>query len=193
MAASRPNASSSFCCSRRSSHAPSSTASCGRANRSTPSRARRPGCSGIRSNACSESSAPSSPTPASRPSSRQGCTSTSTACRPEMQQDRQRDFRHVLRRAGHAGRPQESAWTKGCRPVHGVNACDAGLFDDAHLDIHASERRRRTDERAVQRQRVPLLPRHGDTNKVSIPDDAVGRIEVDPSGTRQVRLHPAVR
>ena len=39
---------------------------CGRASRCTPSRGRRPGCSGIRSSSCSASSAPSSPTPASR-------------------------------------------------------------------------------------------------------------------------------
>ena len=70
---------------------------------------------------------------------------------------------------------------------------DAGLFDDAHLDLHAAERRGRTDERAPQRQRVPLVPRHGHANEVAIPDDAVGGIEVDPSGSRQVRLHPAVR
>ena len=73
------------------------------------------------------------------------------------------------------------------------NACDAGLFDDAHIDIHAAERRGRTDERAPQRQRVPLVPRHSHANQVAIPHDAVGGIEIDPAGSRQVRLHPAVR
>jgi len=63
----------------------SSTASCGRGRRCTPSRGRRPGCSGIRSNACSGSSAPSSRTPASRRSSPQGCTSTrSKYARPPL-------------------------------------------------------------------------------------------------------------
>ena len=66
-------------------------------------------------------------------------------------------------------------------------------FGDADIDIHAAERRGRTDERAPQRQRVPLVPRHGHTNQVAIPDDAVGGVEVDPSGSRQVRLHPGVR
>ena len=49
-----------------------------------------------------------------------------------------------------------------------------------------------TDERAPQGQRVPLIPRHGHTDQIAVSDDAVGRIEVDPSGARQVRLHPAV-
>ena len=67
------------------------------------------------------------------------------------------------------------------------------LFDDAHLDLHAAERRGRTDERAPQRQRVPLVPRHRHANQVAIPDDAVGGIEVDPARSRQVRLHPGMR
>ena len=40
---------------------------------------------------------------------------------------------------------------------------------------------------------VPMVPRHGDSNEIAIADNAVGGIEVDPSGSRQVRLHPAVR
>src|SRR6202011_5534269 len=46
---------------------------------------------------------------------------------------------------------------------------------------------------APQRQRVPRIPRDGHANEVAIAYDAVGGVEVDPSGSRQVRLHPAVR
>ena len=106
------------------------------------------------------------------------------------QPDRHRDFRNVLRRAGHP-RPQKSERTKSCRAVR-LNALrDDVLFDDAHLDVHAAESRSGTDERAVQRQGVPMVPRHGHSNEIAISDDAVGGIEVDPSGSRQVCLHPA--
>ena len=110
----------------------------------------------------------------------------------EDQRDRLAGFRNVLRGAGHP-RPQEGERTKGCDAVR-LNALrDDVLFDDAHLDVHIAESRSRTVERPVQRHGVPMVPRHGDSNEIAIADNAVGGIEVDPPGSRQVRLHPGVR
>jgi hypothetical protein len=79
--ASRPNASSSSCYSRRSSRVPSTTASGGRASTCTPFPGRRPGSFGIRWNVCSASSAPSSRMRRVEAIITAGCTSTSIACR----------------------------------------------------------------------------------------------------------------
>src|SRR5688500_17887047 len=59
--------------------------------------------------------------------------------------------------------------------------------------MHVLERRSRTDEGAVQWQRVALFPCHGDPDEIAISRDGVGGVEIDPSGARQIRLHPAVR
>src|SRR5260370_38729637 len=59
-------------------------------------------------------------------------------------------------------------------------------------DIHADERIGRTKVSAVQRDGLARIARHRHTNEVAGADNAVGRIELDPAGARQIDLHPGV-
>ena len=52
---------------------------------------------------------------------------------------------------------------------------------------------RRADEAAPERQRLAVVPGDGDPNQIAVADDAVGGIEIDPAGARQIHLHPRVR
>ena len=88
-----------------------------RASRCTPSRARRPGCSGIPSNACSASSAPSSRTRASRPIITAGLHEYPRSPADEDEPGGERNLRNVLRRTGCAARPESEGKTGSRRPV----------------------------------------------------------------------------
>jgi hypothetical protein len=67
------------------------------------------------------------------------------------------------------------------------------FFCDGDGDVHAEDRRGGADKGSPQRQHQPGIPGDGDTNKVAVTDDAIGRIKIDPPGTRQVDLHPRMR
>ena len=53
-------------------------------------------------------------------------------------------------------------------------------------------RRRPTDERPPQRQALRRIPCHRDADEIAVADDAVGRIEIDPSRARQIDLQPGM-
>src|ERR1017187_8884673 len=61
-----------------------------------------------------------------------------------------------------------------------------------HGDVHAEKGGSGTGISAPQRQNLLLIPRHGNTNQIAVSDDTVRRIEIDPAGARQVRLHPGM-
>src|ERR1700730_4744252 len=64
--------------------------------------------------------------------------------------------------------------------------------DDAYGNLHAKAGGGVSDEAAPERQGLPGVPSHRDANEIAVADDAVGRIEIDPSGTRQVDLQPGM-
>ena len=45
---------------------------------------------------------------------------------------------------------------------------------------------------AVQGDGLARIARDRDANEVAVADDAVGRIELDPAGARQIDLHPGM-
>ena len=69
------------------------------------------------------------------------------------------------------------------------------VADRNHVDadLHADEGVGRAEIGAVQRDRLARIARHRDTNEIAGADDAVGRIELDPAGARQIDLHPGMR
>ena len=64
--------------------------------------------------------------------------------------------------------------------------------DDVDVDLHADKRVGRAQIGAVQRDRLARIARHRDADQVAGADDAVGRIELDPAGARQIDLHPGM-
>src|ERR1700712_85610 len=60
------------------------------------------------------------------------------------------------------------------------------------VDVHADERVGRTQISAVQRDRLARIAGDCDTDEIAAADDAVGRIELDPAGARQIGLHPGM-
>src|SRR5271155_424521 len=66
-------------------------------------------------------------------------------------------------------------------------------FGHADRDIHAQEGRSLPGEGAPQRQNVSVIPSYGHPDQIAIADNAIGWIEIDPTGARQVDLHPGVR
>ena len=44
----------------------------------------------------------------------------------------------------------------------------------------------------MQRDRLARIARHRDADQIAGADDAVGRIELDPAGARQIDLHPGM-
>src|SRR5262249_31689343 len=63
---------------------------------------------------------------------------------------------------------------------------------DLDLDRHAEMIGRKTGPRARHRHRLARITRDSDADQVVIADDAVGRIELDPAGARQVNLEPGM-
>src|ERR1700738_5552695 len=63
---------------------------------------------------------------------------------------------------------------------------------DVDADLHADIRIGRTEIGAVQRDGLTRIARHRHPNEILGADDAVGGIELDPAGTRQVGLNPGV-
>src|SRR6202140_1169894 len=59
-------------------------------------------------------------------------------------------------------------------------------------DLHADEGIGRTEIGAVQRDGLARIARHRNTNEIAGADDAVGGIELDPAGARQIDLDPGV-
>src|SRR6267143_4338993 len=64
--------------------------------------------------------------------------------------------------------------------------------NDVDADVHADERFGRTEVDAMQRDRLARIARHRHANEVAGAADAVGGIELDPAGARQVDLNPGV-
>src|SRR5450759_3842838 len=64
--------------------------------------------------------------------------------------------------------------------------------NDVDADLHADEGVGGTEIGAVQRDRLAWIARHRHPDEVAGADDAVGGIELDPAGARQVDLHPGV-
>src|SRR5438093_13721169 len=60
-------------------------------------------------------------------------------------------------------------------------------------DVHAEDGGGGANKGSPQRQHQPGIPGDGDTNQVAVTDRAIGRIKIDPPGTRQVDLHPRMR
>src|SRR5580692_9901489 len=67
------------------------------------------------------------------------------------------------------------------------------FFGHADRNIHPQEGRRLSDERPPKGQNMGVIPGDCDADQVAIPDNAVGWIEVDPAGARQIDLHPGMR
>src|SRR5467141_3056686 len=64
--------------------------------------------------------------------------------------------------------------------------------NNVDADLHADEGIGRTKISAVQRYRLARIARHRHTNEIAGTDDAVGGIELDPAGARQIDLNPGV-
>ena len=64
--------------------------------------------------------------------------------------------------------------------------------NDVDADLHADERVGGAEIGAVQRDGLARIARHRDADEVAGADDAVGGIELDPAGARQIDLHPGV-
>src|SRR5439155_7811075 len=63
---------------------------------------------------------------------------------------------------------------------------------DDHRTAHTEKGRRVAHETAPERQGLRRVPGHRDTNKITIADDAVGWIEINPARSRQVDLQPSM-
>src|SRR3974390_3152596 len=68
----------------------------------------------------------------------------------------------------------------------------ARLVDHAHRNLHTEAGRRLADETAPERQGLRRVRGHRDTNKITIADDAVGWIEINPARSQQVDLQPSM-
>src|ERR1700676_625444 len=64
--------------------------------------------------------------------------------------------------------------------------------DNIDADLHADEGDGRTEIGAVQRDRLARIARHRHAHEVAGADDAVGGIELDPAGARQIDLDPGM-
>src|SRR4030088_1544970 len=64
--------------------------------------------------------------------------------------------------------------------------------NDTDADVHAHICIGRTEIGAVQRDGLTRIARHRHPNEVAGADDAVGGIELDPAGARQIDLYPGV-
>src|SRR4030088_1044333 len=63
---------------------------------------------------------------------------------------------------------------------------------DIDADVHAHICIGRTEIGAVQRDGLARIARHRHPNEVAGADDAVGGIELDPAGARQIDLYPCM-
>src|ERR1035441_4201125 len=66
-------------------------------------------------------------------------------------------------------------------------------FGDGHGDVHPEEGFRGALVGTPQGQHLIGRPRHGYANEITVADDAVGGVEVDPTGAGQIGLHPCMR
>src|ERR1700682_4337630 len=64
--------------------------------------------------------------------------------------------------------------------------------NDVDADLHADIRIGRTEIGAVQRDGLARIARHRHANEVLGADNAVGGIELDPAGARQIGLNPGM-
>src|SRR6266481_2414020 len=64
--------------------------------------------------------------------------------------------------------------------------------DDIDVHLHADEGVGRPEIGAMQRDRLARIAGDCDANEVAGTDDAVGRIELDPTVARQIDLHPGM-
>ena len=64
--------------------------------------------------------------------------------------------------------------------------------DDVDVNLHAGIGVGRSEVSAVQRDRLARIARHRHADEISRSDDAVGRIELDPAGARQIDLYPGM-
>src|ERR1700681_120760 len=64
---------------------------------------------------------------------------------------------------------------------------------DGDLHLHADKGVGRAEVSAMQRHRLARVARHRDTDEVAGADNAVGGIELDPAGARQIDLNPGMR
>ena len=63
---------------------------------------------------------------------------------------------------------------------------------DAHLHLHAEMVRRKSDKGAVKRDRVARIGDNCNGDKADVADAAACRIEINPSGARQINLRPGM-
>ena len=63
---------------------------------------------------------------------------------------------------------------------------------DTHLDLHAEMVRRKSDIGAMKRDRVARIGDNCYGDKVDLADAAACRIEINPSGARQINLRPGM-
>ena len=63
---------------------------------------------------------------------------------------------------------------------------------DAHLHLHAEVVRRKSDIGAMKRDRVARIGDNCYGDKVDVADAAACRIEINPSGVRQINLRPGM-
>src|SRR5580658_5635762 len=66
-------------------------------------------------------------------------------------------------------------------------------FGDGDGDLHPQQSLRGTRVGAPQGQYLIGRPRHGDTDEITVADDAVSGVEIDPAGAGQIGLHPCMR
>ena len=68
-----------------------------------------------------------------------------------------------------------------------------GVGGDGDLDVHSQVVGRKPRPGTMQRYRLARIAHHRDTNEVAVANDAIGWIEIDPTGSRQIDLRPGMR
>src|SRR5262245_3123207 len=102
---------------------------------------------------------------------------------PELREEARQRGRDVV--SPHSARPARFCG----RPRGRVRL---GLGGDLDLDGHAERIGRKPGPGAGDRHRLTRVAGDRDADQAVVADDAVGRIELDPAGTRQVNLEPGV-
>src|SRR5208282_2001771 len=88
-----------------------------------------------------------------------------------------------------ASRTRLHAW-------RGIGVCLSrfgGVGGDSDLDFHSQIVGQRTGERTMERYCLARITHHRNTNEVAVANDAIGWIEIDPTGSRQIDLSPGMR
>src|ERR1700676_2268839 len=69
----------------------------------------------------------------------------------------------------------------------------SAVFGHADLDIEAAERAGLAVPGSPQREGLRVIPCNRDADEMTVADNAVGRVEIDPAGAGKINLQPCVR